>query len=272
MKYMTRIFLDSGDPQETKTALQVLGKLDGQTTNPSLIAKNPQVQGKKFTVEEVNSFYKTVVQEISNLIPQGSVSVEVYADKTTTKEQMVSEGLKMNSWIKNAHIKLPIFPAGLGAAEELVKQGVNVNMTLCFSQEQAAAVYSATKGAKKGQVFISPFIGRLDDKGIKGMDLVKNIQNMYKAGDGHVEVLAASIRSLSHLTDCLESNTDILTAPLAILTQWQKKEAVTEPATLLAIEYENIELNKPWHDYNIEHELTNLGMDKFAADWKGLIY
>lgn len=268
---MTRIFLDSGDPQETKTALQTLGKLDGQTTNPSLIAKNPQAQGKKFTVQEVADFYKTVVQEISQLIPQGSVSIEVYADKTTTKEQMVSEGLKMNSWIPNCHIKLPIFPAGLEAASELVKQGVNVNMTLCFSQEQAAAVYGATMGAKKGQVFISPFIGRLDDKGIKGVDLIKNILNMYKTGDGHVEVLAASIRSLSHLTDSLEMNTDILTAPLSILTAWQKNETVAEPAALLAIEYETLDLNKPWHEFNIEHELTNLGMDKFAADWKGMI-
>lgn len=268
---MSRIFLDSGDPQETKTALQILGKLDGQTTNPSLIAKNPQAVGKKFTPEEVTSFYKTVVQEVSQLIPQGSVSIEVYADKTTTKEQMVSEGLKMNGWIPNCHIKLPIFPAGLEAAAELVKQGVNINMTLCFSQEQAAAVYGATAGAKPGQVFISPFIGRLDDKGIKGMDLIKNILNMYKTGDGHVEVLGASIRSLSHLTESLEMNCDIVTAPLAVLTAWQNKEAATDPAPLLAIEYETLDLNKPWHEFNIEHELTNAGMDKFAADWKGMI-
>src|SRR3989339_241227 len=85
------IFLDSGDPQETKEALKFLTSLNGQTTNPSLIAKNPDAQGKKFTTEEIYSFYKKVIREISALIPQGSVSVEVYADKKISVEQMVNQ-------------------------------------------------------------------------------------------------------------------------------------------------------------------------------------
>ena len=268
----TRIFLDSGNPEETKEALRLLGHLDGQTTNPSLIAKNPQAQGKKFTTAEIYGFYRKVVAEISGLIPQGSVSIEVYADKNTPVEQMVKQAQEMNAWIPNAHIKLPIIASGLKAAEILVKQGIRVNMTLCFSQQQAAAVYAATKGAKKGDVFVSPFIGRLDDKGINGLNLVKNCVQMFKKGDGHVEVLAASTRNLYHHLTCLEMGADIITSPLTILKQWQEKQAETKAvAPLQPIEYEKIELNKPWQEYDISHELTDAGIDKFCSDWNQMI-
>lgn len=258
----TKIFLDSGDPQETKEALKLLGNLDGQTTNPSLIAKNPQAQGQKFTSEEVYGFYRKVVEEISGLIPQGSVSIEVYADKNTSVETMINQAKEMNAWIPNSHIKLPITKNGLAAAEILVKEGIRVNMTLCFTQAQAAAVYAATLGAKKGEVFVSPFIGRLDDKGINGLDLVKNCMEMFKAGDGHVEVLAASTRNLYHHLACLELGADIITSPLAILKQWQEIKPIT---------YEKIELDKPWQEQNISHELTDAGIDKFCADWNQMI-
>ena len=258
----TRIFLDSGDPQETKEALKLLGNLDGQTTNPSLIAKNPLAQGKKFTTKEVYSFYRKVVEEISGLIPKGSVSVEVYADKNTSVEIMVNQAKEMNAWIPNSHIKLPITKNGLETASVLVKQGIRVNMTLCFTQQQAAAVYAATKGAKKGEVFVSPFIGRLDDKGINGLDLVKNCLEMFKASDGHVEVLAASTRNLYHHLACLELGADIITSPLAILKQWQEIKPIT---------YEKIELNQDWTKFNLNHELTDAGIDKFCADWNQMI-
>ena len=268
----TKIFLDSGDPQETREALKILGHLDGQTTNPSLIAKNPQAQGKKFTSEEVYAFYRKVVEEISGLIPQGSVSVEVYADKNTRVETMINQAKEMNTWIPNSHIKLPITQNGLEAASALVKQCIRVNMTLCFTQQQAAAVYAATKGAKKGEVFVSPFIGRLDDKGINGLDLVKNCVEMFKAGDGHVEVLAASTRNLYHHLACLEMGADIITSPLTILKQWQEKQPVpAEPTNLQPIGYENLDLNKPWTEFNIQHELTVAGIDKFCSDWDQLI-
>lgn len=258
----TKIFLDSGDPEETKEALKLLGHLEGQTTNPSLIAKNPEAQGKKFTKEEVYGFYRSVVEEISHLIPQGSVSVEVYADKNTSVEQMINQAKEMNAWIPNAHIKLPITQNGLEAASALIKQGIRVNMTLCFTQQQAAAVYAATLGAKKGDVFVSPFIGRLDDKGINGLDLVKNCVEMFKESDGHVEVLAASTRNLFHHLACLEMGVDIITSPLTILKQWQEVKPIA---------YEKINLDKPWQEQNISHELTDAGIDKFCADWNQMI-
>lgn len=280
---MSKVFLDSGDPAETQEIIQKLGFLDGQTTNPSLFAKNPEVQariaqGEKFGVTEIYEAYKKVVQEISALIPTGSVSVEVYADKNTTYEQMLNQAHEMNAWIPNAHIKLPITEAGLKTAQKLVFEGINVNITLVFSQSQAAAVYAATRGAKKGQVFLSPFIGRFDDRGEDGMSFIKNMLEMYKNGDGHVEVLSASVRTHEHLMCCLKYESDIITVPGKVLKQWSELGAgfpsddwQYDNHGLKTIEYEDISLDKDWTEYNIQHELTDKGLEKFASDWNGLV-
>ena len=155
----SKIFLDGGDPHETKQIMDLLGFLDGQTSNPTLISKNPVARkklekGGKFSEDEIINFYHFVVREIAGLLPQGSVSVEVYADPATSSEQMLVQGMKMFGWIPNAHIKFPSTEEGLKAAEQAVKDGLRVNMTLCFSQAQAAAVYAATRGAKRGSVFV----------------------------------------------------------------------------------------------------------------------
>jgi transaldolase len=279
----TKIFLDGGDPQETRNVLQSLGFLDGQTTNPTLIAKNPQAQqrlagGQKFTEQEVYDFYQSVVQEISKLIPNGSISIEVYADASTTTQPMLKQGRQMFGWISNAQIKFPTTEAGLTAAEQLVKEGGRVNMTLCFSQEQAAAVYSATKGAKRGQVYVSPFIGRLDDQGKNGLDLIINIIKMFEAGDGHVEVLTASVRHLSHFLEALKLGSDIITAPAQVLTEWAgrgqlqpDREFVDQRNNLKPIAYRPINLDRPWQAYDISHPLTDRGLQRFANDWRSLI-
>lgn len=272
----TRIFLDSGDPAETRAAIKVLGFLDGQTTNPSLIAKNPATAEKKFSKNEILEFYKKVVQEVSGLIPEGSVSIEVYADPSTSSGQMLEQGREFFQWIPNAHIKFPTTNEGLKAAELAIREGMRVNLTLCFSQEQAAAVYVATTGAKKGQVFVSPFVGRLDDRGENGMQVIENIIKMYQQGDGHVEVLTASIRSLQHLFYAIHLGSDILTAPLKVLKDWASRNFSSPDEGrvgegLKSIPYREISLDKPWQDYDIHHELTDTGIEKFAADWNSLI-
>ncbi len=268
----TKIFLDSGDPRETEETLKLLGFLDGQTTNPTLIAKNPKIaqslQAGKIAEEKVWEAYQQVAQGISQLIPEGSISEEVYADADTTSEQMLEIGRKMFTWIPNAHIKYPTNTEGLKAAEQSIKEGIRVNMTLCFTQQQAAAVYAATLGAQKGQVFVSPFIGRLDDLGQNGMDLIKNIIEMYKGGDGHVEVLTASVRNLNHLLEAIKLGSDIITAPFKVLTEWAEKGL---PVPLTPIPYQEIDLTNPWTEYNIYHELTDKGIQKFADDWNNLI-
>ena len=279
----TRIFLDSGDPNETKETIKLLGFLDGQTTNPSLVNKNPEAKaklerGEKFTLQELYGFYREIVQEVSSLIPDGSVSVEVYADKNTATEEMLEQGREMFSWIPNAHIKYPTTPEGLQAAKQSIGEGMRVNMTLCFSQQQAAAVYAATKGAQRGDVFVSPFIGRLDDRGENGMDLIANIIRMYQKGDGHVEVLTASVRSLDHLIYAIHLGTDIVTAPFKVLKKWGEKglplpeeNFMYNAGNLKPIPYEELDLNKDWSTFNISHELTDAGIERFASDWNSLL-
>jgi transaldolase len=279
----TRIFLDGGDPGETREIIKLLGFLDGQTTNPTLISKNPEARrllekGEKFTGEEIYRFYKTVVKEISVLIPSGSISVEVYADLTTASDHMLTQGKQMFSWIPNAHIKFPSTKEGLTAAQRAVKENMRVNLTLCFTQEQAAAVFAATKGAQKGDVFVSPFIGRLDDRGENGMTLISNIIKMFQKSDGHVMVLTASVRSFDHFMYALFLGSDIITAPYGILNEWGEKglpvpgnDYKYNSRNLKDIPYKDIDLSKRWQEYDISHDLTDKGMEKFSADWNSLI-
>lgn len=280
----TRVFLDGADPEETKRVIKALGFLDGQTTNPSLLAKNPEaqahkVEGNKFSATAIYQFYKELCQKLSTMMPDGSISIEVYADETTTTEAMLEQAREFDTWIPNAHIKLPTTAAGLEAARALTEEGRRVNMTLVFTQSQAAAVYAATRGAARGAVFLSPFIGRLDDKGENGMDLIANILKMYEAGDGHVEVLTASVRSMDHFLRALAIGSDIITAPASILLQWGEAGLPIpgpgypyEPAGLAPIAYDTgLALDGPWTIYNIGHPLTDSGMAKFSADWNSLI-
>lgn len=299
----SKIFLDSGDPAETREAIRLLGWLDGQTTNPSLIAKNPEIKarldrGERLSRAEADRFYRAVVEEVSSLIPNGSVSIEVYADRTTTPEQMLAEGSEKFCWIPNAHIKYPTTAAGLRTARASINQGMRVNMTLCFSQSQAAAVFAATAGAPAGAVFVSPFVGRLDDIGENGMELIKNILAMYQSGDGHVEVLTASVRSLNHLLYAIQLGSHIITAPLKVLKEWteagtplpgnDEKLGLSLPGNdeklpgnesgfhydskaLKPIPYEPLDLSAEWSRFNLDHSLTEKGIEKFAADWNALI-
>jgi transaldolase len=279
----TKLFIDSGSVEDTRSIIESMGFIDGQTTNPSLIAKSSGAKarldaGEKFTPEEVNEFYKNTVKDIREVMPEGSISIEVYADADTKAEQMIEQGTEMNTWIPGAHIKLPTTAEGLKAARNFVDAGINVNMTLVFSQQQAAAVYVATTGAKKGQVFLSPFIGRLDDIGQDGMSLIENILKMYREqGDGHVQVLIASVRSMEHLKAAVALKSDIITVPLKQLLAW--KDAGMEvpelfiyaPDGLSPIPFEELDFTQGVEAFDIGHDLTDKGLKKFAEDWNSII-
>ena len=153
------------------------------------------------------------------MVGDAGVSIEVFADLGTSAEEMFSQAKQMFSWILNAYIKYPCTHEGLRAAEMSVRQQIRVNITLCFSQEQAAAVYVATKGSN-APVYVSPFVGRLDDRGEDGIDLIKNIKTMYKKGDGHVHVLSASIRHLDHLLASFALDAELVTVPAKVIEKW----------------------------------------------------
>lgn len=283
----TKILVDGGDPEETASIKSLLGFVDGQTTNPSLIAKNPEIQrriaaGHKLTVDEQKEAYKAIVQKISPLVGDGGVSIEVFADLRSTSVEMLTQGREMFSWIPNAYIKYPCTYEGLRAAQASVEQGIRVNITLCFSQEQAAGVYAATQSTET-PAYVSPFIGRLDDIGLNGMDLVRNIQQMYQAGDGHVHVLAASIRNVRQLLACFALGVNLATVPGKVLRAWAAEgcpmpdenfvyEGVNRTGEpLKTIRYKELNLNKPWNAFNLRHELTRKGIEKFTADFESTL-
>lgn len=209
-----KIFLDTANIDDIKSCLK-LGLVDGVTTNPSLIAK-----------EGVSM--KDRIQEILKIV-SGPVSVEVTTDQL---DQMISQGLEYHSWHPNIYVKLPCTPTGVQALIALKKQDVKINMTLVFSLSQALIC------AKLGADFVSPFVGRLDDIGADGIEFVSNIKDTYTLYGYQTEVLAASIRSIDHVTSCISVAADICTIPVKIFNQ------------LLA------------------HPLTQKGQAKFLADFK----
>lgn len=278
----TKILVDGGDPGETLRIKELIGFVDGQTTNPSLIAKNPEIRkriaaGQTLTSDEEKDEYRKIVRAISPLVGDAGVSIEVFADVDTSAEEMLAQGEEMFSWIPNAYIKYPCTREGLRAAQISVQKQMRVNMTLCFSQEQAAAVYAATRGTSF-PVYVSPFIGRLDDRGENGMDVVKNIKLMYKNGDGHVHVLAASIRSVDHLLASFLLGVELVTVPAKVLEEWARKdfpmpdsEYSYEAIDLKGIPYRDLDLNQSWESFDIAHELTDQGIKKFVADYRSTL-
>lgn len=286
-KPSTKILLDGGDPDETLRIRNLLGFLDGQTTNPTYVAKNPEVQrrivsGHKLSPEEQQREYKEIVRRISPLADSAGVSIEVFADFDTSAEEMLEQGEKMFSWIPNAYIKYPCIREGLRAAKMSVERGIRVNMTLCFSQAQAAAVYAATKGSKE-PVYVSPFVGRLDDRSDNGMQLVENIKRMYARGDGHVHVLVASLRSLEHLLYSFQLEAELATAPAKILEEWAGKKHPLPAENfvyagldksgkpLRKIPYQELDLHASWDSFDLKHELTDKGIRKFVADYRSTL-
>lgn len=297
--FSSKIFIDGGEPHETEEAKKLLGYLDGQTTNPTLIAKNLKELASRrsgqITQEEALNEYKRIVQEMSKIIPNGSISIQVFADQGTKAEEMLAQARERIQWIPNGSIKLPCTTEGLTAAEIACKE-MPVNITLAFSQSQGASVYEATRQAKF-PVFISPFVGRLDDRGENGMDVVKNILRMYQQ-DKHaggpepirqaqgklrrrVEVLTASVRTLDHIFSAISLGSDIITIPFKVFQMWQEtgfktpEENYVYPPVggqLKPIAFrEDVVLGKPWQEYDLSHDLTATGINRFFSDWNSVV-
>lgn len=184
-----KFFVDSADI-DAISELADIGLVDGVTTNPSIIAKS----GRDF---------KDVIKQICGLT-DGHVSAEVVA---TEAEDMVREGKTLRKIADNVCVKLPLTLHGLKACKTLTAEGIPTNVTLCFSPNQALLA------AKVGATYISPFIGRLDDITLDGMELIQDIREIYDNYGYETEVLAASIRSVNHVKDCALVGADVITAP-----------------------------------------------------------
>ncbi len=285
-----KFFVDSCDPADTQKAVKLLGVVHGQTTNPTLLTKNPDIrrylsQGKKLQTAELLKMYKEAIQAIASYT-DGVLSVEVYADWHTSAEIMLKQAEEMRNWSKNVYIKFPTIPEGLKAANEFTSTGGHVNMTLVFDQPQAAAVYSATHHTQ-GTAFVSPFVGRWDDRGYFGLDIVRNIRQMYdefdtvrKVSSCHVEILAASIRTLDQMHGSMALGADIITAPLSVLQAWvdagsnRSPAQPQRPSNLQPIDFQKLSYNEDYSDYSIdgsENGLLNQGLTKFVKDWQSVV-
>ena len=209
-----KFFVDTAEIAEIKSLIPT-GLVDGVTTNPSLVAKS----GRDF---------REVVAEICALVP-GPVSAEVTALEA---DQMIKEGASLARIADNVTVKLPLTLDGLIACKALTADGIKTNVTLCFSANQALLA------AKAGATFISPFIGRLDDINIDGMELIREIRMIYDNYDFRTEILAASIRSANHVKDSAIAGADVATVP---------------PSVLKSL---------------VSHPLTDKGLKAFLADWE----
>lgn len=209
-----KIFIDSADSAEL-ASLAKTGLVDGVTTNPSLVAKAGR------------NFFETL-RDICAAVP-GPVSAEVVAQDCET---MLAEGRKLRAVAGNIVVKLPLTPEGLKACKTLTAEGHPTNVTLCFSAVQALLA------AKAGATYISPFLGRLDDGGQDGMELIREIRAIYDNYGYATQVLAASIRSASHVRDAALAGADCATIPPAVFKALYK------------------------------HNLTDAGLEAFLKDWK----
>lgn len=211
-----KIFLDTANVREIKEA-EAMGLLDGVTTNPSLIAKEKRP-------------FRPLVEEICALVP-GDVSLEVVA---TDFEGMVKEAEELRQIAENVVVKCPLTKDGLKAVKYLSSRGVRINQTLCFSPSQALL------SAKAGAYYISPFVGRLDDISHVGMELVRDICEIYRVQGFRTQVLAASLRNPLHVVDAAKAGAHVATMPFSVL------EAL------------------------VKHPLTDIGLKKFLDDWAKL--
>lgn len=295
---ITKFLLDSGDPEEYKQ-IQDLARdngfeIWGSTTNPSLIAK--KLAGQKTSQKQAFSILqKQIVDEILKIVP-GAVSAEVYSDHTTKSDEMIKQGSEIASWNERIMVKLPTTLEGFKARTKLRSLGININNTLVFSQEQNFAILLHEKimiekyGKPKNNYpcFISPFVGRLDDIGINGMDLIKNaLKTSHDLfNPDNCWLLEASVRNLNHLKTGINMETELITAPFKIYKEYflNQNDQINEDLNLKEITYwtpssELIDINTiedfmpaiETNRLNINHPLTYQGIDKFVADWKTII-
>jgi transaldolase len=208
------IYLDSANLNDIREAAS-WGILTGVTTNPSLVAK------------EKGADFREVIQEIATLVA-GPISAEAVSPDAAG---MIQEGVELASWHPNIVVKIPCTPEGLKAVSELAKQDIRCNVTLCFNPVQALLA------ARAGAFLISPFIGRVDDIGVDGMQLIREIREVYQ-DRVPTKILAASIRHPRHIVESARAGADIATCPFKVLQQAMK------------------------------HPLTDIGIERFLADWQ----
>ena len=209
-----KFFLDTAHIHEIEEAAS-WGVLDGVTTNPSLVSK-------------VGGDFKQLIEEICTMV-NGPVSAEVVS---LTREEMVEEARELAGIHKNVVVKIPLIVEGLKTVKILTSEGINVNVTLCFSANQALLA------AKAGATYVSPFVGRLDDISHEGLAVIRDIKQIYVNYGYKTKILTASVRNPLHVLEAAKAGADVVTMPFQVLQQL------------------------------VKHPLTDIGLERFLADWE----
>lgn len=215
---MMRFFIDTAKVEDIKKAND-MGVICGVTTNPSLIAKEGRV-------------FEEVIAEIASIV-DGPISGEVKAT-TVDAEGMIAEGRAIAAIHPNMVVKIPMTVEGLKACKALSAEGIKTNVTLIFTANQALLA------ARAGATYVSPFLGRLDDISQRGVDLIRDIADIFAVTDLDTQIIAASVRNPIHVTDCALAGADIATVPYSVIEQM------------------------------VKHPLTTAGIEKFQADYKAV--
>lgn len=217
-EFVMRFFIDTAKVEDIRKAND-MGVICGVTTNPSLIAKEGRV-------------FEEVIAEIASIV-DGPISGEVRAT-TVDAEGMIREGREIAKIHPNMVVKIPMTVEGLKACKVLSSEGIKVNVTLIFTANQALLA------ARAGAAFVSPFLGRLDDISQRGVDLIREIADIFAVTDLETEIIAASVRNPVHVTDCALAGADIATVPYGVIEQM------------------------------VKHPLTDAGISKFQADYRAV--
>lgn len=213
-----QLWIDTGNLDEIREA-QSWGVIDGVTTNPTLIAR------------EGHKDFKGTIQEICKIVEPGPVSAETV---TVTAEELIPEARDIATWAPNVVVKIPLIPEGLKAVKVISQEGIKTNVTLCFTAAQALLA------AKAGATYVSPFVGRLEDRNQDGMELVEDIVAIYENYGYETQVIVASVRNTVHITRAALCGAHIATVPLKVIDQMY------------------------------DHPLTTMGLEGFLEDWRKL--
>lgn len=297
---MTRFILDSGDPDEYREIADLAkekgSELWGGTTNPTLIAK--KLAGQKVSPTEAIMHQKEIILELASIVT-GAVSAEVYADTATTAEQMAEQGREIATWHERVFVKLPTNIEGFKARTILRQEGVPINNTLVFSQEQIFAiclheeiVMRETPSKTLWPPFISPFVGRLDDLDFDGMDLVADGMAIKKMFNAPTWMLEASVRMIEDFKRGIQLKSELITAPAKVYKDWfslsdeersqihpqDHEEALNriptwEPPLALLTTQSIDDFMKLIESgtLNVNHPLTDKGILKFTEDWSAIL-
>ena len=277
------IFIEKSDPYEAREALGFLEFLDGIFLSPRILSKDIATamalsRGGGLALPELFARYRSTIESMAATVPTGWGIAQLYFDPSMKQEDIALQADVFVKDIPNVLLGLPITPQGLEAADQLVRKKMNVCMLFCTTQAQAAAVHAATRGARRGQVFLSCSSGALEKEGRDWSSLLENILASYRSSDGHVAVCASGMRTLQEMMRAITLGPEAISAPLELLKEWFEGGMRMPDETFIydaqgkkPLPYLELDLSKDWREFDLTSESSALEAQNLAQEWKELL-